>query len=991
MNLKRYLNPTILFFFLTSGLTGVIYEIIWTRFLTQVIGNAPLTIRIILTALIGGMALGSYFAGKKMMNQKRPEQLIQYYGIFQIIIGIYALLLPVLIKLLIPVFALLYNQLFATFWLYHLLIFVVCGLLLLVPSVCMGAMLPVLGQFYMTSLEKTSSRLGWLYGLNLIGVVIGSTLSGFWLINWSGVWGTLITAAILSILVGVSSIGLSVWKQSKKPEERAVPSSIITIKPTANQGKKMIPVLLLFAISGFCATAYHVIWTQLVGLILGPTIYSITIIVTTFIAGLAIGTLLLGKIGDRSQKPFVWLIITQFGAAISALLISQLLGNSQIFFSKLIQSFNDSFTSLMLVQALILFFFIFIPASLFGAAFPLIGKIIIDSIEKVGYKIGIAYSIYLLGMVIGIIASGLLLIPLLGKEASIRAITIFQIVTTGGVALLLSKTVGVPGRKLLCYGIPLILGLILVIFFPDWNRKMLAFGKYHRLSQFNFKAINYFDALLGNSAKHNLDKDEELVYFEDSIGGFTTISKSQDPIGNTFLTLYHNGKPDASNISGDMNTQTLLAHFPMLFHPKAHKVMVSGLASGITAGEVSLYPIEKLDIVDINQQNIIASDFFKSWNSGILANPRANIIIQDVRAHLTLTREKYDVIISRPSSPWMAGMASLYTKDFFTNVKDKLDTNGIFSQWLPAYQIDWPAFSMIGRTFAEIFPNSLLLTTGLRGDYLLIGFMNQMRLNPEIAIKNFEYARQSKNIKIPNPRIFYHLLVNENLPWLFGNGIINSDNQPKLEYLAPRLIQVYDQEIIKNMQEKNWLEFDSKRIITDLTMNLDTRIDLIEYLLQFDKSIKGLLHISELSEPQKRHYLQVLEAHARKHMMYDYSFIDDESIQKQVIFAQIQAVQEKLPTFSDKVWANYHLGNLYDLMNIKSAAAAYFQEVLKIDPNHVESLNNLGTILGDMGKTEIAIKYLQAALAINPNYQIAARNLEAMQKKLNESISENKE
>ncbi len=991
MNLKRYLNPILLFFFLIAGLTGLIYELLWMRLLTNVIGNAPFTVSIILTIVMGGIALGSYWAGKKLTIKTEPGRLVQYFGIIQLIIGIYSLLLPFIIRIATPLFAVFYHLLLAHFWLYHLLTFVLCTFLLLIPAVFMGASLPILSQIYITRVENSSSRLGLLYGLNTIGAVIGSVAGGFWLIQWTGVWGTLLTAFVMNTIIGASSIALSLLLLS--PKSKTTVETFPADETEVSQGTNKITkiVLVIFAISGFCAMAYQVIWTRLLSLIIGPTTYAFTIVVTTFIAGLAIGALIWGRIGNRSQKPFVWLIGTQLGAAISALLISQVLGNSQIFFSKLIQTLGDSFGTLMVMKSVFLFLFIFVPTFLFGAAFPLIGKIIVSSSEKVGQKIGTAYSLNTIGAVAGALAAGFLLIPLFGKEGSIRFLAIIQLIFAGGMSLFLLKEMPAPKRKLLWYGIPVILGLALVIFFPTWNRKMLAIGKYHRLAQFNFKAINWFDALFGDAAQYNLDKAAELVYFGDGVGGFTSVLKSQDPIGNSFFSLHNSGQPEASNQPGDMSIQTLLAHFPMLFHPEAQKVMVLGLASGITAGEVSLYPIEKVDIVEMNQQTIAASEFFKPWNNEILANPKARVIIQDARAHLALTSEKYDVIISEPSSHWIAGMAGLYTKDFFANVKDKLDSNGIFTQWLYAYQIDWPTFSMIGRTFAEIFPNSLLITTGLRGDYLLVGFKDKKLLSPEITAKNWQYAKQSRIIKIPNHRVFYHLFINENLPWLFGNGNINSDNLPLLEYAAPRLVQVYDPEISKNMQEKNWLEFDSKQIISELTANIDTRMDLIEYLLQFDKSFKGLLQIAELSDVQKERYTKMLEAHAQKHLMYDYSFIDDEQIQKQVIYAQVVKVQEQLPTFSDKVWANYHLGNLYDLMNIKGAAAAYFQEVLKIDPNHVESLNNLGSILEDLGKTESAIKYYQAALTVNPNFEIAAKNLEALQKKLGAPISEKQE
>ena len=155
--------------------------------------------------------------------------------------------------------------------------------------------------------------------------------------------------------------------------------------------------------------------------------------------------------------------------------------------------------------------------------------------------------------------------------------------------------------------------------------------------------------------------------------------------------------------------------------------MVLGLASGMTAGEALLYPIKQLDVLEINDQVIKAAEFFASYNNNCLANPITRMIVQDGRNHLELTKETYDIIISEPSNPWMAGLANLFTLDYFQTVKERLNEGGIFIQWTNAYDMDWDAFSMIGRNFAEIFPNSLLIETVGLTDFLKYGLRGKIR------------------------------------------------------------------------------------------------------------------------------------------------------------------------------------------------------------------------------------------------------------------------
>ncbi|MCK5009976.1 MAG: fused MFS/spermidine synthase, partial [Deltaproteobacteria bacterium] len=455
--------------------------------------------------------------------------------------------------------------------------------------------------------------------------------------------------------------------------------------------------LLIFAISGFCAMAYEVIWTRLLGLIIGPTTYSFTIILATFIVGLALGSLIFGRLADKIKNPLWLLLFTQINAAFLALGISQLLGNSQFFFAKLIYHFKDQFAQLVVIKVGILFAFMLGPTLCLGATFPLVGKIYTQSLTRVGRSIGFAYAINTLGAVSGAFCAGFLLIPWFGKEHSLSLVTGIQLLSSLAIGgyLLWKK------RSELVRYIPLsvmaFLGLILCFNFPCWNRQLLSTGRYHRFDSLSplIRSHGWLETLwLGPKILKKHKTKSELMYYGDGIGGFTTVLKDIDALGIPQYTLVNSGKPDASS-QGDMPTQTLLTHLPLLFHPNPKEVMVLGLASGVTAGEVLHYPIERLDIIEISEEVVTASDFFIPWNNKVLSNPKTELIIQDGRAHLELTNRKYDVIISEPSNPWMAGLANLFTREFFLLANDRLNEDGIFVQFFHGYQMDWPTFALV--------------------------------------------------------------------------------------------------------------------------------------------------------------------------------------------------------------------------------------------------------------------------------------------------------
>ena len=254
--------------------------------------------------------------------------------------------------------------------------------------------------------------MGRLYGLNTIGAAVGSLLCGFWLIDLLGVWGTLLLAVVLNGAIGAACILVS----SRLPqtrgglrENRESPSKsrprFVSPKPISSLGSY---ALVIFAVSGFCAMAYEVIWIKLLGLIVGPTTYSFTIVLVTFITGLALGAMFFGWLGDRIKNTMILLLVTQIAAALFALMFSQIAGNSQIFFAKLIYQFKDNFAYLYLVKAVVLFVFMFPPTFCLGATFPLVGKIYTTSLSRTGRSIGFAYAVNSVGAVLGSFCAGFL-------------------------------------------------------------------------------------------------------------------------------------------------------------------------------------------------------------------------------------------------------------------------------------------------------------------------------------------------------------------------------------------------------------------------------------------------------------------------------------------------------------------------------------------------------------------------------------------------------
>jgi spermidine synthase len=965
----------VLTFFFLSGLTGLIYEILWTRMIVEIIGGAPFAVSIILTVFMGGLALGAFMAGRVIDRIAEPTKLVKIYGILELIIGGYGLAIPLLLKAYKPIQVILYNQLINHFMLYNILTFVGCSVLLIIPVTCMGATLPVLCRFYVTRLSHLGTHAGRLYGLNTIGAALGALLCGFWLINLLGVLGTLIIAVLVNGIIGLCCLLAGSDSSIKRKEEKQIPGSKKPKQKNRTEDAKahlypeaLSGALVIFAVSGFCAMAYEVIWARLLGLIVGPTTYSFTIVLVTVILGLALGSMIFGRLADKTSRPIWLLISTQITAAFFVLLVSQFFGNSQLFFAKLIFNFKDDFALLNVSKVITLFGFMILPTLCLGAAFPLVGKIYTQSVSKVGRSIGFAYTINTIGAVLGSFCAGFLLIPLIGKENSLSLVIGLQLLTS------LAMTGVILGKKrenIFRWAYPAataLVGLTLCFHFPLWNRHLFSQGKYHYFTEIKstLESFGWWESIVKGPEILAGSEQGELVYYGDGVGGFTTVLKYPKPLGGFYFSMINSGKVDASSM-GDMATQTLLAHFPMLFHRNPKTVMVLGLASGITAGEVLYYSMERLDVVDINQQVVAASDFFLPWNNGVLSNPKTNLIIQDGRAHLQLSKKNYDVIISEPSNPWMAGLATLYTREFFALAKDSLNEDGIFVQWIHSYRMDWTTFSLIGRTFAQVFPNSLLVSTGLVSDYLLVGIKGENKLTLDHAKQKLLNVQQSKNVTLSDPKVLYRLIVSEDLQKLFGHGTINTDNRPILEFAAPKMMYISDPMIRKKIESKKRVSPETANLIEQVTTNVDEQISYAAYALSIYNLFRDMVDLPKATQSQKERFLNLMATYCADNPI-KYSIFSNDELKQRCRTIQIETIQNNIDQMPDKALSYFYLADLYRAKGMLDEALANYANSLRIKPDNADVRYKLAASLFTQGYLQQSIEEYRKVLRLRPNW-----------------------
>ena len=735
-------------------MTGLVYEIVWIRLFSIAFGNTAQALSTVLSVFLGGLALGAFLAAKA--NPARPLRL---YGVIEIATGLYAIAIPWLIQATQPILRALYGTGHSEAWTTAAVRVVLCSVVLMPATVLMGATLPLLaGWVSATSPADAGPRVGILYTVNLVGASAGALLSGFASLPALGFTRTLQLACTINAVIGVVGLALA---RGEAPIESAPRI------PQKRTDTPMLPTRVWITVSflgGAICMLYEVAWSRTYGLLFGPTASTVTLVLATFLAGLALGGVVAGKLRNNL---IVWLCGAQFVCA--ALLLWTFVGAGaapqQV--AEWVQSHSAEPTQIEWMKVTLLAATLLPLTIAIGLIFPLILRFRPASDLPMAKRIGGLYGINTAGCICGSLLTGWMLIPFIGTERTLFLGGLLNL----GVGLLVFQSIK-PRRMNLAYAAAGASVLLAVFLVPRWNMAALTAGAY--------KYAPYYST--SYSTTGDPFNREEVAFLREGKSGTVAVRKAG---GSMLLSI--DGKVDASDAGGDLLTEKLLAHLPLMLTGGARKVCLIGLASGVTAGSALTHSLETLDVVEISSDVVEASRFFARVNHEPLADPRTTLILNDGRNHLTLTSSKYDVIISEPSNPWIAGMNSLFSRDFFRIARGRLNPGGVFAQWFHIYNLPQDDLQSLFRAFQDVFSSAILWQLN-DGDVLLTGFADDAVPKGGAATLSRAAAADLASVGVTDPKLLLNMYVmrDQDIRRFAAAAAPDTDDDPRLEFHGQR-------------------------------------------------------------------------------------------------------------------------------------------------------------------------------------------------------------
>lgn len=781
---KKFFTEKMFFYlsvcFLMSGMCGLIYQVLWSRMLSLIFGHTTFAISTVITAFMGGLALGSYSIGRWADSDGKIKKKISafggfpeflMYGFLEAFIGIYCLLTPELFNIVEFIY-LKFSGL--PFYTISIIRFVLCIVVLIIPTFCMGGTLPLLSKFLIINSQELSKKLGFLYFINTAGAVLGTVLAGFYLISNLGITETLHVAAFINIAIGVLvySLNRKTGHISAGTEEKNVEEKIEN-----KADKTTLLIFIIFGFTGFGSMIYELAWTRAISLALGSSTYAFSTMLATFLFGIALGSIIYSFVSKRKDftvSSFGWLEVI---ISLACLITIPLLGRIPLYVIYFFPVLKNSYNLILLANFLFCFLVMLIPTTLMGFVFPLVGKLYTRSIEKIGKHIGDIYAINTVGCILGSFLTGFVIIPFAGVQNSLKIGVLINM--AAGILLLYTYSRKKITRLLYLSGF--LLFIILLNYIPSWNPTIMSSGSAIYADIYNeeytkagAEGKKYFDELIM----------KYLVFQKDGISSTVSV---YDFGGSIILRV--NGKTDASTVS-DMPTQLLLGYLPLLYHKNPQNIFIIGLGSGVTGKAVMDFPeVESSICAEIEPAVIEATSYFKRFNGNVLDNNRFKVAIDDGRNALLSSPEDYDIIISEPSNPWIAGIGNLFTRDFYSICKSKLKDHGIMVQWFHLARTNREDIDMILNTFYSVFPEGIIWR-GKDTDLILLGSQKPLIFDyerfKELYDHNKSFRSSMESININKPDVIFTHYVTKPGDIDYSSVLLNTDDVPVLEFSAPK-------------------------------------------------------------------------------------------------------------------------------------------------------------------------------------------------------------
>jgi len=751
--------------FVLSGACGLAYEVVWAKFLGLFLGNTVLLHTAVLGAFMGGLALGSLLLGRRAAASAAP---LKVYGWLELGVAAYALAFPALAGLAQGAVGAAAGALTPGSLPLLAVKIAVAAALLLPPTLVLGATFP----FLTAHLERTTGRgeagANWLYFANCMGAVLGTLLTGFCLIPSLGLTATVTAVAIFNAAIGLTAIAAGA-AAPRRPGAAAEAAA----SPTSRV------VLVAIALSGATAFVYEIVWVRLFAVSLGSSTYSFTLMLAAFITGLGAGSVAANLIPAARARPLAALAVAELliGLAIVASLpLYPRLPYWSWQWKWLLRPTPESIGLYHALQYGLTFLVMSVPTFLFGLTFP-------AAIRAAGGGAGSGatsahaarvYGWNTIGTLAGVTAAGALLIPWLGLRGTLQVGAVGNLAL--GAWLLIRAFPGLRTPALVAGGV----GAAAALLTPAWPP----------LSYASFRANQAPPATWKQYAE--IAAGRKLVFYREDHGTTVAVEELRHPsTGIVERALIVDGKTDATSY-GDLPTQSLLGHLPLLLNPGARSVLVIGLGSGVTVGSVFTHPVERVDCVEISPAVAAAAEHFSAANRDALRDPRLHLTLDDGKTFLAAAPRRYDVIISEPTNPWISGVGNLFSEESFRAAAAALNPGGLCAQWFHTYALDDALVATIVRTFRSVFPHTVIFQ-GTEGDYLLVGSREALRPDWAALARRIETPAVRDDLARISVRGVAGFLARQShsdaaAAALAEGGGINSDDLPLLEYRAPHAL-----------------------------------------------------------------------------------------------------------------------------------------------------------------------------------------------------------
>jgi spermidine synthase len=770
LDTSRPYLPALILLFIGSGCAALIYEVVWFQLLQLVIGSSAVSLGVLLGTFMGGMCLGSFLLPRRIDPRHHP---LKVYAFLELGIGLMGLLLLWGMPLIGTAY---------TSWAGGSVIVrsIVAAICLLPPTLMMGATLPAVARWVQTTPQGVS-WLGFFYGGNIGGAVVGSLLAGFYLLRIHDMAFATYTAVALNVVV--ATLGLLI---AKATSHEPVAEDTVAVRPAAGS----TAVYITIALSGMTALSAEVLWTRLLSLLFGATVYTFSLILAVFLLGLGIGSTIGSALAGSVKQPRAALGWCQMFLCGALAWAAYMLTSSLPYWPINPSITNNPFFNFQLDMVRCLW--VVLPgAILWGASFPLALAAVAAPGQDPGRLVGGVYAANTVGAIVGSLGTGLVLVVWTGTQAAQQILIVISAISAlvmlapiaAGEGSQAASDARNPTKRLAWVGtVVLIVATgaagLLARSVPPVPGLLVAYGRY------SATWIN----------------QSNIIYVGEGLNAFVAVSQLSTGVRN-----YHNaGKVQASSEPQDMRLQRMLGHLTHLIPNQPKNALVIGCGAGVTAGAVSIGPnVEHVTIAEIEPLvPQVVSTYFAEHNYNVVNSKKVQIHLDDARHYLMTTNEKFDAITSDPLDPWVKGAANLYTQEFFEVAKQHLNPGGVVTLFVQLYESNTAAVKSEIGTFFKAFPNGVVwgnTNNGQGYDLVIMGQAEPIRIDidqMEAKIRSPQYAQVAQSLR----EIGFNSAVDlfstyagtaQDLePWL-KDASINRDRNLRLQYLAGMGLNLY--------------------------------------------------------------------------------------------------------------------------------------------------------------------------------------------------------